>query len=246
MTSAAPAFYARRGGRLADWWTVLHPPYTIWHLSYVVLGAAAAPRRDWGALGLTLAAFLLGVGVAAHALDELAGRPLRTAIPDTTLRWAAVVALAGAVGLGVYGVFWWAPVNWPALAAIPVGALLVVGYNLELFGGRLHNDLSFALGWGGFPALVGYLGQSPPYRLDLVPAAFAVLAAVGSSQGQRILSTPARQLRRHTLEVEGRAVGQDGEVRDVDRGYLLAPLEGALRAMSWAVPAFAVAALLAR
>lgn len=246
MTSTAPAFYARRGGWLADWWTVLHPPYTIWHLSYVVLGAAAAPRRDWGGLGLTLAAFLLGVGVAAHALDELTGRPLRTSIPDGTLRLAAVAALAGAVGIGLYDVFGWQPVNWPVLTAIPVGALLVVGYNLELFGGRLHNDLTFALGWGGFPAVVGYLAQSPPYRLDLVAAALAVVAAVGSSQAQRVLSTPARQLRRRTVQVEGRAVGADGEVRDVDRGYLLAPLEGALRALSWAVPAFAVAALLSR
>ncbi len=36
------------------------------------------------------------------------------------------------------------------------GAFLVVAYNLELFGGRFHNDLWFALAWGAFPALTGF------------------------------------------------------------------------------------------
>ena len=37
-----PAFYALRGGGWRDLVTLLHPPYTAWHLSYVALGAAAA------------------------------------------------------------------------------------------------------------------------------------------------------------------------------------------------------------
>ena len=86
---AAPAFYARQGTAVSDWWTLLHPPYTIWHLSYVVLGAAIAPSRDWTALAFSVLAFFLAVGLAAHALDELHGRPLRTNIPSSTL-WAVV------------------------------------------------------------------------------------------------------------------------------------------------------------
>ena len=83
--AATPAFYARQGGRAADWWTVLHPPYTVWHLSYVVLGAAMASTIDPVALGLSVLAFFLAVGLAAHALDELQGRPLGTGIGDRTL-----------------------------------------------------------------------------------------------------------------------------------------------------------------
>lgn len=243
----SPAFYARRGGRLADWWTVLHPPYTIWHLSYVVLGAAIAPDRDWGALGLTVLGFFLAVGVAAHALDEIHGRPLRTGIATSTLWVVASASLAAAVALGVYGVLGWGPgVNWPLAVAVPVGAVLVVGYNLELFGGRLHNDLTFAAAWGGFPVVVGFLAQSPLVTWPLLGAiAAATSGGIGTSYAQRFLSTPARRLRRRTARVTGTTTALDGTEVPLDRGVLLAPLEGALRALSWAVPLLAVAVLLA-
>jgi hypothetical protein len=240
------AFYARRGTGLADWWTLLHPPYTIWHLSYVTLGAALAPTLDWGALGLSLLAFFLAVGLAAHALDELRGRPLGTAISSRMLVVVAGLALAGAVALGVVGVFFWDGTNVALLVAIPIGLLVVLGYNLELFSGRLHTDAVFAWGWGGFPVVVGYVAQSPPLRPTLVAAAVAAtLAGAGTSYAQRALSTPARQLRRRTTQVTGQLTATDGHVAQLDQAFLLGPLESALKAMSWAIPLLAAAALLA-
>jgi hypothetical protein len=38
-----PAFYALGRGGLRDHVTLLRPPYTVWHLSYVGIGAALAP-----------------------------------------------------------------------------------------------------------------------------------------------------------------------------------------------------------
>jgi hypothetical protein len=243
--AAAPAFYARHGGRAADWWTLLHPPYTVWHLSYVVLGAAMAPLVDLGVLALSLLAFFLAVGLAAHALDELQGRPLGTGISDRTLRAVAGLALGGACLLGVVGVLFHGPLNWALALAVPVGALLVVGYNLELFGGRLHTDAGFAWAWGGFPVAVGFVAQSPSLTWASAGAAVAATAAgVGTSYAQRRLSTPARALRRRTADVTGGLTRSDGSVEPLDRAALLAPLEGALRALSWAVPVVAVAALL--
>lgn len=239
-----PAFYARRGGRLADCWTLLHPPYTAWHLGYAALGAAFVPHLSWTPLLLTLLAFLLAVGVAAHALDELSGRPLGTAFSDRTLVGAAAVGLVGALALGLYGAFWWDGANWPLLLALPVGGALVVGYNLELAGGRLHNDLTFGLAWGGFPVLVGYVAQAPGLDPSLVAALAATGAGVALSYAQRRLSTPARGLRRRTLDLEGVVRRSDGSVAPLDRTTLLAPLEGALRALSWGVPLVALAALL--
>jgi hypothetical protein len=245
--AATPAFYARQGGRAADWWTLLHPPYTVWHLSYVVLGSALAPRVDPAALAFSVLAFFLAVGLAAHALDELHGRPLRTSLSDGTLWSVAVVALVAACALGIVGAFFWGPVNWPLALAIPVGAVVVVGYNLELFGGRLHTDWGFAWGWGGLPVAVGFVAQAPDLSQVLLAAAgAATLAGVGTSYAQRRLSTPARELRRRTSQVTGSITRVDGTIEPLDRSVLLMPLEGALRALSWAIPLIAVATLLAR
>jgi hypothetical protein len=245
--SLSPAFYARRGGAAADWWTLLHPPYTLWHLSYVVLGAATAPRLDRAALLWSVVAFFLAVGVAAHAFDELKGRPLATRISDASLQVAGGLALAAACALGVAGVFFHGPVNWWLFASVPVGVVLLVGYNLELFGGRLHSDGVFAWAWGGFPVAVGFIAQAPHVTWSSVTAAaLATLAGVGTSYAQRSLSTPARALRRRICEVSGSIRWADGTVEDLDRPTLLAPLESALRALSWVVPAVAVAALVTR
>jgi len=239
-----PAFYARSGGSRAQWWTLLHPPYTLWHLSYVVLGAALAPQPDLPALAATVAAFALAMGVGAHALDELAGRPLGTAISDRVLWVAATSSVAVAVGLGCWLALRSTPALWPLVL---LGPVLVAGYNLGLFGGRLHTDAGFALSWGGFPVLVGYVAQTPPWTFPgLLAVAATAAAAVAVSAAQRRLSTAARDLRRRTAAVEATLRRTDGSTTTLDRAALLAPAEGALRALCWALPMLAAGALAAR
>jgi xanthine/uracil permease len=195
-------------------------------------------------LAATALAFFLAVGLAAHALDELNGRPLRTAIADRMLWGVAVGALAGAVTLGAVGVARRGPALIPFIV---VGVGLVLGYNLELFGGRLHTDLCFAAAWGGFPVVVGFVAQAPPLTGAAVAAlAAAAIAAVALSYAQRCLSTPARIIRRRTRELTGVATLYDGTKHTLDRVTLLVPLEKALQAMSWAVPLLAAALVLAR
>src|SRR5438093_13647156 len=80
-----PAFYALAPGGWRDYLTLLHPPYTAWHLSYVAIGATLAPHFRADRLGAAAAAFFLGLGVGAHALDEWQGRPLQTRLPEPTL-----------------------------------------------------------------------------------------------------------------------------------------------------------------
>jgi hypothetical protein len=237
------AFYARGGGKPADWWTLLHPPYTIWHLSYVVMGAALAPRLSWAMLAGTVLAFFLAVGLAAHALDELHGRPLGTTISSQALQIVAIAGLAGAVLLGIVAVPYDSPLLVPAIA---LGVLLVLGYNLELFGGRLHTNVGFAAAWGGFPVLVGFLAQAPPLTRPVTAAALGVaLAATGLSYAQRQLSTPARALRRRATHVHGSITMDDGTQRHLDRATLLAPLEATLKTLSITMPMLATALLLA-
>ncbi len=235
-----PAYYAARPGGWRDWWTLLHPPYTAWHLSYVAIGAALAPRIDGTRLLATVLAFFCAVDVSAHALDELHGRPLRTRIATPALVAAATAGLAVAVGLGLAGV---ARVGLVLVPFIVVGPLLVVGYNAELLGGLVHTDAGFAAAWGAFPVLTGYVAQAQ--RLALAP----LLAAAGAfalSSAQRRLSTPARLLRRQAVAVEGSVTLADGRVERLDGGTLLAPLEGALQAASWSVVLLAAALVAAR
>ncbi|HET7199006.1 MAG TPA: hypothetical protein VFI86_10085 [Burkholderiales bacterium] len=227
-----------RGGGWRDLVTLLHPPYTAWHLSYVALGAAAAPVVHADRLAAALAAFFLAVGVSAHALDEMAGRPLRTELSRGALIALAVAGLAGAVAIGVAGIFVVSPLLAPLVVA---GAFFVLAYNLELAGGRFHSDIWFALAWGGFPAFTGYFSNA----LAIRPAGLLVTAAcVLLSLAQRRLSTPARELRRRTVEVSGEQRLADGTVLELTGARLSAPLEGALSAL-WPALVLLAAGLIA-
>ena len=235
-----PAFYALPGGGWRDYWTLLHPPYTVWHLSYVVLGACVAPQLRVQWLVETAAAFFLAMGVAAHALDELHGRPLGTRIPDAVLVSLAVVGLAAAMALGLHGAAEVSPWIW---AFIVAGAFLVPAYNLEWFGGALHSDLWFALAWGAFPALTAGFAQGGRLTPAIVVAAAGCAAL---SAAQRALSTPVRRLRRHIVTVEGAIVTDEGTSEPLDAATLRAAPEAGLRLLSLAVPLLAAALLIAR
>jgi hypothetical protein len=222
-SAARPAFYALRPGGWRDYVTLLHPPYTLWHLSYVALGAALAPQMKWGLLGWTTLAFLLAMGVGAHALDELHGRPLGTRIPAVLLVALAVVSVGAACAIGVAvaadSTLW-------LLVFVAAGAFAVVAYNLELFGGAFHSDLWFALTWGAFPVLTAYFAAAERLRGEaLLAAAFAFLVSLA----QRTLSTQVRAARRQ--------LGDPAAAR---------PAELALKLLSAALPLLAAALLLGR
>ena len=233
------AFYSvgRGTGGPGDWLTLLHPPYTLWHLSYVAIGAAVMPPLVLWRLAGTLVAFFLAVGIGAHALDELHGRPLGTGISTTLLIVTAVVTITAAMVLGL------AEGGWKLLPFVIAGGVLVYGYNLELFGGVLHSDVWFAVAWGAFPVLVGAYTQH--WTLS-VAAGVAAVAAFFLSLGQRALSTPARTLRRRVTGVAVRLTFTDGTTAELGRADLLAPIERALRYFVCATSAVAVAMVLAR
>ena len=225
---ARPAWYALERGGWRDYVTLLHPPYTAWHLSYVVIGGCLAPVVAWDRLGAVVAAFALAVGVGAHALDELNGRPLRTRIPDRILVALAAVSIAGACAIGVVGAVVFE--GWLGLL-IPVGLFLVLAYNLELAGGRFHSDLWFGLAWGGFPVLTGYAAVAGEVRWVTVPAAaFAVLLSLA----QRVLSNHVRYVRRRVVAVRGELELVDATTRPLDAGQLAAAAETGLRLLSLA------------
>lgn len=221
-------------------WALLHPPYTAWHLSYVLIGASLAPTVSVVRLVATLLAFFLAVGVSAHALDELKGRPLQTELRAGLLWTAAAIGLIGAVALGIAGVFVVGPWLLPFIA---LGVFFVFAYNLELLRGRVHGDFWFALSWGAFPVLTANFAQTG--RLS-VAAVAAAAAGYALSYAQRMLSTPARTLRRRSRSVSGEVILSDGSQVSLDRPTLLQPLERALSALSWGVVALSVGLVASR
>jgi hypothetical protein len=235
-----PAFYALASGGWRDLVTLLHPPYTAWHLSYVAIGAAMAPQLHASRLVAALVAFLLAVGVAAHALDELRGHPLRTQLSDRTLIALAVVGLGAAAGIGIDAA---ATVSLSLLPFTAAGVFLVLAYDLEWFGGRFHTDLWFATAWGAFPAATGFWVNA----LAIHPAGvLAVAACFMLSLAQRRLSSPVRELRRRTTSLRGEQHLRDGRVIPLDARSLAAPLEGALAACAAAVTLLAIALVVLR
>jgi hypothetical protein len=235
-----PAFYALAPGSWRDYVTLLHPPYTLWHLSYVAIGAALAPHWRPGVLGLGLLAFFLGMGVAAHAFDELHGRPLATRIPDRTLLALAAGSLAGAAGIGMVVAL---RTSLWLIAFVTIGVFIAVAYNLELFGGRLHGDPWFALSWGAFPVLTAFFAAAETVRVEAVlAAAFAAFL----SHAQRRLSTPVRLVRRQVRDVSGRIELADGTALPITGETLAGNSERALQALSASVVSLAIALVVLR
>jgi len=237
---ARPAFYALQPGGWRDYVTLLHPPYTLWHLSYVAIGAALAPAMKWGLLGWTLLAFLLAMGIGAHALDELHGRPLATRIPRAVLVGLAAASVAAACAIGIvvalHSTLW-------LLVFVAFGAFVVAAYNLELFGGAFHSDVWFAVAWGAFPVLTAYFASAERLRVAaLAAAAFGLM----SSLAQRWLSTQVRLVRRGVESVTGEMRLKDGSSLPVDAALLARAPEAALQAFAAAMVLLAAALLLVR
>jgi len=238
--SARPSWYALETGGWRDYVTLLHPPYTAWHLSYVVIGGCLAPLVAWGRLAAAVVAFGLAVGLGAHALDELRGRPLRTSIPSSALVGLAVVSIGAACAIGVAGAIAFEP--W-LVALVPLGVFLVLAYNLELLGGRFHSDLWFGLAWGGFPVICGYAAVAGDLDVAaLLAAAFAVLLSLA----QRVLSNHVRFVRRRVAAVDGELELRDGSRERLDADLLIAAEERGLRLLAAASVVLAAALVVAR
>jgi heme O synthase-like polyprenyltransferase len=233
--SARPSWYALETGGWRDYVTLLHPPYTAWHLSYVVIGGCLAPGVAWGSLVAAVVAFGLAVGIGAHALDELRGRPLRTSIPSSALVVLATVSIGGACAIGVVGALVFEP--WLA-ALVPLGVFLVLAYNLELLDGRFHSDLWFGLAWGGFPVICGYAAVAGDLGVAaLLAAAFGVLLSLA----QRALSNHVRFVRRRVAAVDGELELRDGSRERLDADRLIAAEERGLRLLAAASVVLAAA-----
>ncbi len=227
----------------ARWFNTLHWPYTLWHLSYPVIGTALADQMSWSLLGWTVLAFFLGMGIAAHCFDLIQGDPLRLGLSRRSLWVVALVGLGAAAAIGVWQ---WYAQNVPNIVIIFVGLgiALASGYNLEWPG--LHGDWQFASWWAVFPLLVGYFAQGIDFTILLIPV---VLGAFLTAAVQRVLSTRVRFFRRTTQELYlAEGFGGVGQVPGTDLGagkeWFIAADEKALALLGAAMVVVAAASLI--
>jgi hypothetical protein len=204
------------------------------------LGAALSPTLREERLTATLLAFFLAVGVSAHALDEMNGRPLRTRIPRSVLIVLGVSGLVGAIIIGIAGAIFASP--W-LLAFVAFGAFIAPAYSLEWLGGRFHSGFWFALAWGAFPFLTAYWASSETFE---AAALFGAVAVFALSLAQRALSRRVRDVRREMRSIEGRIVYSDGRVEGITRDWATGAGERALGLVAVAISGLAAAALFAR
>lgn len=236
-------------GWVRDFVILLHPPYTMWHLAYVVIGAALAPSINWVTLGWTLLAFFLGMGICAHCADELKGRPLRTKIPGWFLALLCGLSLGGAVYIGV--AIGLKETIW-ILPLIIFGVFIVFAYNLEWFRGFFHTNFWFGFAWGAFPAITAYIAQTHTVSPVIGLVAIACLLY---SMAQRVLSLHARFWRRRVTAIEGHyfetpdypvvpSIPYWGQSHNLTKQAIIEPAEVALKYMTWTVVAAAIGLLL--
>ena len=169
---------------------LLHPPYTLWHLSYVILGISLAPVIYPTRSIATVVAFFLGLGIGAHALDETMGNPLQTRLSKKWLYLVGFVSLGAAISIGLYYTI---TLSYLLLPIIFAETFFAISYNLETFGKKFHTAWVFSLSWGMLPLLTGFFVNA----LTITPA--AILFSIGAgllTYVQRILSIPSRNVRR--------------------------------------------------
>ncbi|MFH1486817.1 MAG: hypothetical protein ABIH46_12170 [Chloroflexota bacterium] len=230
------AWYIIRSNHiLARWFNTLHWPYSLLHLSFVVMGFGLAPTLHLERSLAVLIVFFLAMGVGAHALDLLTGDPLKLSIPRKQLQVAATVTIWAAAAIGVYytvtlGLWWY-------FGLVGFGVFVVVAYNLELFRGFFHTDHWFAFSWGAFPFICGYLINHGTITTELVLGAIFCYAI---SRLQRILSTRARLVRRRVPQVQGWYLLDGEPSQKITRDWLIEPSEKALMWLCLAVPILAV------
>jgi len=254
--SEAAWYDVKMNGWLRNFLILLHPPYTLWHLSYVPIGAALAPVMNWPILGWTVLAFFLGMGIGGHCLDELNGRPLKTKVPRWLLGCVAGASIAGAVAIGV--LIGLRETIW-VLPCIVFGGFIVFAYNMEWpssswrpflgvsFGppGFFHRDIWFGIAWGAFPAITAYVAQTHTLNIDIILLTFACW---GYSMAQRALSTQSRFWRRKVFLMAGHYVLNGDPVasspRKLVKKDIFRPADLALKFMTWSVVAAAIGLLL--
>lgn len=156
----------------------------------------------WGSLGGTFVLdrlvaicviYFLAVGVSAHCLDAVGGKtkPWGT-LPKRKILSIALFSLGVAFSIGLYYAFLDSPLLFPIGI---IEGFFLFAYNLELFGGRFHNNISTIISWGVLPVFAGSIIQTNSISTE------TIFLSVISALLTYFLITTSRKYKK--LKIEG-------------------------------------------
>lgn len=148
-------------------------PYTAIIVSFAAWGSLAGPFT-LERLGAICLIYFLGLGISAHCFDAVGGKTKPWGNLPKKKVWAVGLAALGiAFSIGLYYAFLDAPL------LIPIGIIegfFLFAYNLELFGGKFHNNPSVLVSWAVLPIFAGSAIQTNSISIEAV--LLSVLACV--------------------------------------------------------------------
>lgn len=144
---------------------ILFLPYTSIVTCFAALGAISGPLQ-LERIAAICVIYVLALGIGAHLLDAVGGKTKPWGnLPNRKVWSIALGAIGIAFSIGIYFAlldsFW----------LIPIGIIegfFLFAYNLELFGGRFHNNASTIFSWGILPVFAGSVIQTNSIDIETI------------------------------------------------------------------------------
>ena len=173
---------------------ILFLPYTCIVTSFAVWGSLSGSFEIERLVAICLIYFL-SLGVSAHFLDAVGGKTKPWGnLPKRKLWIISMISLGIAFSIGLYYAFLDSPLLFPIGI---IEGFFLFAYNLELFGGKFHNNISTIISWGILPVFAGSAIQTNSITVEAI-----MLAAVSAliTYGLIITSRRYKELKRSYAE----------------------------------------------
>jgi len=173
---------------------ILFLPYTCIVTSFAVWGSLSGSFEIERLVAICLIYFL-SLGVSAHFLDAVGGKTKPWGnLPKRKLWIISMISLGIAFSIGLYYAFLDSPLLFPIGI---IEGFFLFAYNLELFGGKFHNNFSTIISWGILPVFAGSAIQTNSITVEAI-----MLAAVSAliTYGLIITSRRYKELKRSYAE----------------------------------------------
>jgi len=144
---------------------ILFLPYTSIVICFAALGSLSG-QFEIERLAAICIIYFLALGVSAHLLDAIGGKTKPWGdLPKKKLWLISMIVLGIAFSIGMYYAF----LDSPLLFVIGiVEGFFLFAYNLELFGGKFHNNASTIFSWAILPVFAGSAIQTNSITIEAI------------------------------------------------------------------------------